>query len=321
MTTHYIIKFNNNIETFDGFVELTKKNNIPVLNVRTEKDSSNKLNQTLLCKFMTNNFAKFTFDDINSTLHLEYKDAYSATIYNNTIIFDDSSMSAYSDFKKTFTEYLNSKYETEYYPSGREWYVGEVLYKKGVDEVVVERVPHGTGTFYYDLPSHKIKYNGDFENGMYDGSGTFYSMDGKMSIQCNNISNGIPTQKGKLHINFNNKKETHELQFNDIWEKFSLATKEERKEYVNSCDFVLFIAKLYWKDDTTMEELIFQDKPLGEQYTELWKIMKNQETQLENINTTNNILNTNTITINTNIWFYAMLIIFVNILNSVLWFK
>ena len=122
-----------------------------------------------------------------------------------------------------------------------------------------------------------VSYGVITENGMYDGSGTFYSMDGKMSIQCNNISNGIPTQKGKLHINFNNKKETHEFQFNEIWEKFSLATKEERKEYVNSCDFVLCIAKLYWKDDTTMEELIFQDKPLGEQYTELWKIMKNQE--------------------------------------------
>ena len=98
------------------------------------------------------------------------------------------------------------KNEIEYYPSGNEWYVGEVLYKKGSDDVVNERLPNGNGTFYYDTPSHKIKYTGEFEEGLYDGSGTFYSTDGKMNVVSLNISNGIPTQKGKLNINFSKRK-------------------------------------------------------------------------------------------------------------------
>ena len=58
--------------------------------------------------------------------------------------------------KKTFTEMSNTKYETEYYPSGRVMYVGEVLYKKK-DELVT-RIPNGVGTLYYDIDDYKIKY-------------------------------------------------------------------------------------------------------------------------------------------------------------------
>ena len=284
MSSEYIIKFiDSNDTSYDGFVELTKnKSNIPILNVRTHKSCSDKLNQSLLYKFITNNFAKVNFDDEQYTCTLSYNDFYSSVLYTNTIVFDNSSLSAYLNFKKTFNEYLNSKNEIEYYPSGNEWYVGEVLYKKGSDDVVNERLPNGNGTFYYDTPSHKIKYTGEFEEGLYDGSGTFYSTDGKMSIVSLNISNGIPTQKGKLNINFSKRKDTVEFQFNEVWEKFGLATKESKKDFVNSDYFVTSIAKLYWKDYNTIEEYIFQDKPVSEKYIELWKMLRLQEELLNN---------------------------------------
>ena len=291
MSSEYIIKFiDTNNTTYDGFVELSKnKSNIPIINIRTHKSNSDKMNQSLLYKFMTNNFAQVSFDDETSICNLSYKDFYSSNIYNNTIIFDNSSSSAYADFKKTFNNYLNSKCETEYYPSGNEMYVGEVLYKKGMDEVVVERLPNGHGTYYYDTPSHKIKYIGDYEEGNYDGSGTFYSSDGKINVIALNISNGIPTQKGKLNINFSKKKETIEFQFNDVWEKFKFATKESKKEFVNSEYFVTSIVKLYWKDNI-LDELIFQDKPSSEKYTEMWKMLKLQHEQLNFINNNMNIM-------------------------------
>ena len=291
MATQYIVKFTSSIEniTIDVFVELNKTDkNIPTISVRTCKDSLDKMNQTLLLKFMTNDFAQVSFDDINMSCVLTCKNYYSSEMYTATITFDSSSSSAYSNFKKTFTEYYNSKYETEYYKNGREWYVGEVLYKKDDKDVVIERIPNGNGTFYYDLPSHKIKYSGDFENGNCDGSGTFYNTDGRITIKANNISSGVPTQKGKLYIKYSKKQEIIDIVFKEVWERLGLSTKECKKNFVNSDSFVNNIALLYWKkDEVSMEELIFEDKPLDEKYMELWKLVKSQEVFLNTINNTN----------------------------------
>jgi hypothetical protein len=289
MATQYIVNFTSSIDniTTDGFAELSKTN-IPTLTVRTCKDPSDKRNQTLLLKFMTNDFAIVSFDDNKTTCNLSYKNYYSNEMYNSTITFDSSSSSAYSNFKKTFNEYYNSKYETEYYKNGREWYVGEVLYKKDDKDAVIERIPNGTGTFYYDLPLHKIKYSGEFENGECDGSGTFYNTDGRITIKANNISNGVPTQKGKLYIKYSKKQEVIEIVFKEVWEKLGLSTKECKKSFVSSESFVNNVALLYWKkDDISMEELIFEDKTLDEKYMELWKIIKCQEASLNTMNDNN----------------------------------
>ena len=76
--------------------------------------------------------------------------------------------------------------------------LGEVLYKTN-NTNIRDRLPNGTGILYYDLPYHKIRYVGEFENGMYDGTGIFYTMDGKISIRTNNISNGITHTKSKTN--------------------------------------------------------------------------------------------------------------------------
>ena len=104
-----------------------------------------------------------------------------------------------TDFKKNLLELMGTKNETIYYPNGRIWYVGEVLHVKENDSVV-DRIANGNGTWYYDGLSSRIKYQGEWENGKFDGAGIFYSYDGKMSISANNISGGIPTQKkpGKI---------------------------------------------------------------------------------------------------------------------------
>ena len=266
----------NNKAEVDSFVELIKnKNNNSILTVRTHKDTFHELNETLFYKFMTNNFADVTFDDDKRLCLLSYKDYNTPTPITSTIKFDSSSMSAYTEFKKSFTEHLNSKYETEYYKDGNVWYVGEVLYKKDADNNTTERIPNGSGTIYYDLPSNIIKYCGEFEEGSYDGAGIFYSTDGKISLTANNISSGVPTQKGKLNINYKNKKETILITFNEVWDKLKLSTKEERVNFTLSNDFVTRLLSLYWTKDE-IEQYSYGEKSLDDKYVVLWCLMKKQ---------------------------------------------
>ena len=170
--SQFIVKFNtNNTTDIDSFVEFIKDNKQAILTVKTHTE-------TLFYKFMTNDFADVMFDDNMRSCTLTYKDYNNNDLLQSTIKFDSSSTSAYTEFKKCFGEHLNSKYEVEYYPSGRELYIGEVLYKKDENGILLARIPNGSGTIYYDLPDHKIQYDGEFEEGLYDGAGIFYNNDG-----------------------------------------------------------------------------------------------------------------------------------------------
>ncbi len=294
METQYIIKFSTstNETKIDGYVELKKNNNnIPIITIRTHKDLSDKSNETLLYKFMTNNFATFTFDDNLRQCALCYKDFGSDILHTPMIYFDSSSSSAYSDFKKNFEEYYNTKFETEYYPNGREMYIGEVLYKKDSENNVTSRIPNGKGTMYYDLPNRMVKYTGDFESGLYDGSGIFYSMDGKISLVSKNISSGIPTQKGKLNINYSSfqkvntkTKDVLEIKFNDIWEKYQMTEKDMKRMFVISDNFVNKLASDILLDcNTNIDDLIFGDKTDNEKYIEIRNMLKLQENKIDEL--------------------------------------
>ena len=273
MTTQYIVKFinvTNNTET-DGYAELFKYINNPVLTVRTHQDKYHESNQTLLYKFITNNFAKVTYDVTNLKCSLVYTDGNSVDSYTVVIAFDANSSSAFTTFKKTLTEYNNSTHEIKYYPNGRELYVGDILYIKDKDENIIDTVANGKGIVYFDAPNHKIKYSGEFEGGYTDGAGIFYSSDQKIQLKVNNISSGVPTQRGFLNINFTNKKDTIEINFNELWEKLKIYDKLSKQTFVSTDSFVNDIAKFYWnKNDIPMEVFIFQDKPSKEQFIELW---------------------------------------------------
>ena len=157
-------------------------------------------------------------------------------------------------------------------------YVGEVLYMKDDEGKVTDRVANGTGTVYYDMPGLRIKYTGEFELGLYDGVGVFYSPDNNITITSNNISAGIPTQEGKLHINYSKKKEVIRILFNDIWDKAKATNKNTVKQIVLLDNFVSYVAKLNWSGDIPLENLVFYDKSLDEKYFDLWTII------VENIN-------------------------------------
>jgi len=323
MTTSYIVKYinNTNEDEIDGFAELTKtKNNIPVLTVRTHKEATNKSNVVLLYKFITNNFANISFEDNTTQCILSYRDGYNNTVYTCNIMFDGSSSSAYADFKKKFNEMYSTKYETRYYPSRREKYVGEVICRDTTSKdnlPIKEALPNGRGTIYYDLPYHKMKYTGDFDAGVYDGMGTFYSRDNKIYLVAKNISYGIPTQIGKLHINYNNKKEVIEIKFNEVWEKLNISEKNNKKLFVQSDSFVNDLATMYLDQNTiSINELIFQDKTKEEKYNELWKILIDQNNAIKIID---NNVKTQSEFLSKVIVISTALIICANIITSLWW--
>ena len=65
-----------------------------------------------------------------------------------------------------------------------------------------------------------------------------------------------------------------------------------KQNYVVDDNFVFNLAKLYWTNtEISLDNIVFQNKSLDDKYDELWKIIKNQELLLYNIN--NNINNNN----------------------------
>jgi hypothetical protein len=289
MTTQYIVKFCKNMEIsnqmIDGFVELNKnQSNYNFIEVRTMKDTNNENNVIILHKIITNNFAIITYDDDSMECILEYKDHYTTSFYIKSIIkFDNSSSSAYSEFKKNLTEMSKTQIETVYYPNGRIWYIGDVLHVKEGDKLI-DRLAHGNGTWYYDGIGSKIKYQGECENGIIDGSGIFYSYDSKISLCANNISNGIPTQKGKLCINYNKNSEIIEINFTELFDELpTLKRKEDKINFVRSDNFVKHIAKLYWKNGEPIERTIFREQTPEDKQVELWNKINDLNDHLSNL--------------------------------------
>ena len=275
MSNQYIIKFSNNVhESVDAFAELSSTTyGILALSVRSCEDKSKS--QSYLHQFITNSFGQVQFDD--ETLEFTLTTSFGII---NRIMFDSNSSSAYTEFKKQLTSLVNTKFETEYYPSGRVYYVGEVLYVVG--EKTNERVSNRNGIVYYDLPDHKIKYSGQFENGSFDGSGVFYNKNGTITLRANNISNGIPTQKGKLEIIFKSKKEVIDIDFFDSWDNINCYDNKSKVDLVMSDHYLDDLAFSQFDfDDMTQDDVEFISKSTDEKINDIRSLLKTIQTEQE----------------------------------------
>ena len=271
-SNEYIIKFRRDIldisntsEAINAFLVLEESSTkVPIIVVKRllEEKNSKAIYETLLYKFVTKNFAKVEFEDDNRKIYLEYNDGYERSIiYRSLIEFDSSSSSAYSTFKESFEKLINSKLETKYYSSGRIKYTGETLEVEDEDSIY-----DGYGTLYYDTSNLKKKYSGDFENNEYDGSGIFYHKDSSVVLTANNISDGIPNQKGKLTINISGEEHKIEFLFSELWEDFNLPTRKSKRDFVSDDKFVSEVAKFYWPiNEKEIDDICFEEKTLEEQ--------------------------------------------------------
>jgi hypothetical protein len=292
MSNQYIIQFKSDQyeKAVHGYAELYKTNyDIPILMIRTHENKTDSMNQILFHQFITNNFGdvKF-FDDIMGCTITTCKDT------NYLIKFDKNSSSAFTEFKNQLSTLLNSKFETEYYQSGNPLYVGNVLHIKQND-VVVKRQPNGFGILYYDLPDHFIKYSGEFENGMPDGAGVFYDKTGKLKLTANNISNGVPTQKGKLELNFKTNKQVFNIEFYKFWNDVNINDNTVKALFVVSDTFLdILVENVYKSVDVPLKNLYFNEKSVDEKLIEIKKQLelfeKENEVYHNNVKESNRLL-------------------------------
>ena len=253
----------------DGYVEIIQSStSLPILCIHSHRSIKDETNITYFQKAITKNFAIVEFTDINET---------KCVITNHpdsiTIIFDSSSSSAYSEFKNKIDNYMNTTSETQYYP------FGNICYNGDMKKVENTQIAHGKGAIYYDVAGYKVKYFGEFENGMYDGKGTFYNKDNKIRVDFNTISNGIPIMNGKIYIDYNRigKKLSIDVNFNEFWDsmKYMSNDKKMKQKLVASNNFVDIIASKYWKDTMSLPEIAFRDKYSEDKLIEIYEKIDN----------------------------------------------
>jgi hypothetical protein len=269
MFNQYIIKFSNNQykEPIYAFAKVYKTDtNVPVLSVNTCDSCSNK-NISLLYQIITNNINSLNFDDKKMEFNLN----------DSKITFDKNSPSAYTQFKDLVIDYVNIKFESILYPSGNVYYVGEVITKDD------EKLPHGQGFMYYDTSDYKLQYSGEFENGLFDGAGIFYNKTGNISLKANNISNNIPTQKGKLEVKFKNRNKTFDVDFFESWEDLEVYDNSTITELIKSEKFLEKLADIFcdFENNETLQDLQFEWKTTDDKLVEIRKQLKQVTLDIE----------------------------------------
>jgi hypothetical protein len=160
--------------------------------------SRDRHNIASMCNIDVHNIAKdkqnLTNSDTNenpSNFTIDYEMVYNHNKFG--IRFDSRSSASEHNFYTEFDK-LKKKYQfIEYYQSGNKKIEGSKT-SSGYDGFCIE---------YYDNILSPIKYMGEFECGLYDGSGDFFSQNGHIRLVCNNICNGKPNGFGKLIIGKN----------------------------------------------------------------------------------------------------------------------
>lgn len=178
----------------DGFALIVDRTYGPTLVVRSKENVNDQDNVNYLDTIISDN------------LNVEYKESENNSGYtvrfdqsNNKIgiKFDQASSQAYEEFKRQLENKIATKYKAIYYESGNLQYSGQF----------VDNEVSGEGTEFYDTPEQKVKFHGELEHNMYDGSGVFYSCDGSLELQANNISRGMPNGNVTLIIHRKDKED------------------------------------------------------------------------------------------------------------------
>jgi hypothetical protein len=96
----------------------------------------------------------------------------------------------------------NESLYTEYFKIKQ--YISDISFyssnKIHIDGYLVDDNYSGKCIEYYDNNLNTIKYIGEFYNGEYHGKGTFYSENGLIKIQFDNLVNGVLKGIGKIFI-------------------------------------------------------------------------------------------------------------------------
>jgi len=260
MATNYIIKYRgeNDENYIDGYLEITKKYNLSTITISTKKDKFTENYDILLFEYIFSENIEVSFND----------ELFESKINNSIIKFDSNSSSAWTNYRTLLETIINTKNEIEKYSSGNIKCIGDILYEDN------KRKLHGNGTIFYDLPTKNIMYAGEFENGYFDGTGVFFSSDGNITLDVNNISRGVPILIGTINIKYQDYKITTDIIFTEIWKKLNINTNAEIVSLVSSDKFIDTIANLVWDHIISYEEYKLESMSLHDKYEFMYSKIK-----------------------------------------------
>ena len=169
------------------------------------------------------------------------------------IRFDSYSSSAKTKFIEKYYKCKSSIYHKEYYPGGQLKCEGE--YDNSLN------LYSGKYFEYYESDNDnddiKVKFIGEVDDNEYDGKGKFFSYDGIITIEANNICNSIPNGTGIIYLN-NKKYKTIEFEdFEDLNSKDNNYFKNILKRILKDDDYEKIIEQEKFKSLSTDEKLIF----------------------------------------------------------------
>jgi hypothetical protein len=254
----FIAKLNG----YDVTITVNNENNMP--HIKADKIDGNDV-ETLLFACLTD-AVKFEF---NKNYSVQIK----ANLQNYNIEFDRQSSSSFTKFKETIEDIKKKKYLEESYSSENLKYRSEM--KEIEIDSYMQFVPHGNGIEYFDTNKQDIKYYGEFENGKYDGYGTFNSLTKLFSIKCTTICANIPIDNVTLIINNNDKFEDKLISMDDIWECFNLDSDIEKENFIKSENFVDEVAYIY--SDYSKDFINFANLTLDDKIIQIYKLLTDKE--------------------------------------------
>ena len=169
------------------------------------------------------------------------------------IRFDSYSSSAKTKFIEKYYKCKSSIYHKEYYPGGQLKSEGEYdnslnLYSGKYFEYYENK---------YDNNDIKVKFIGEVDDNEYDGKGKFYSYDGIISIEANNICNSIPNGNGIIYLNNKKYKIIDFENFEDLNSKDNNYCNNILKRILKDDDYEKIIEEEKFKSLSSDEKLLY----------------------------------------------------------------
>ena len=164
----------------EGTVKILKEENEYFLQLHDTKKNA------LLCENNMTSNMNFSFRKTKNLCQVIV--SFNDGIYG--IEFDKNSFASFNEFEKNVRKIIRTCVKEVYYASGNLKLSGEFSDGKF----------NGNGWEFYDISTPIFKYQGEFEDDVYDGEGIFTSKDGLIKVHINNISEGVPIDCGTVTI-------------------------------------------------------------------------------------------------------------------------
>ena len=180
VSIHCLVGKSWELETEEGYIFLYDRSYGPEIIISSSEELEHHNTIIYYKKVITSDF-KIEFK--NNENSIGYTARFIVDGVKFGVKFDENSNASFENFQEQIQNKMSMEYGTEYYNSGN-------LYLSGI---YIDDELNGDGTEFYDTNNSIVKYEGEFDGGCYDGKGKFFSKDGAISIECNNISRGVPT--------------------------------------------------------------------------------------------------------------------------------